>query len=111
MNKKDLPKPAGYRLLLKPREIANKTAGGIILTDELVEHAKFSCVISQIIDMGPECYLGMNRSTMVWAKKGDWVLTGKYVGLKFVYDKETYSIINDDEVIAIVPDPTKISAK
>ena len=53
MSKKNLPKPAGYRLLLKPREIENKTAGGIILTDELVEHAKFSCVISQIIDMGP----------------------------------------------------------
>ena len=42
MSKKNLPKPAGYRLLLKPREIENKTAGGIILTDELVEHAKFS---------------------------------------------------------------------
>ena len=29
MSKKNLPKPAGYRLLLKPREIENKTAGGI----------------------------------------------------------------------------------
>jgi len=38
-------------------------------------------------------------------------LTGKYVGLKFVYEKETYSVINDDEIIAIVPDPSKISAK
>ena len=44
-------------------------------------------------------------------QKGDWVLTGKYVGLKFVYEKETYAIINDDEVIGIVPDPTKITHK
>ena len=52
---KDLPKPAGYRLLLKPREVANKTAGGIILTDESVDAAKFSCVVSKVIDMGDDC--------------------------------------------------------
>jgi co-chaperonin GroES (HSP10) len=68
-----LPKPTGYRLLIKPREVSNTTRGGIILTD--------------------------------------WVLTGKYVGLKFKYEGEDYSIINDDEVIALVPDPDKISAK
>ena len=108
MSKKNLPKPAGYRLLLKPREIENKTAGGIILTDELVEHAKFSCVISQIIDMGPDAYKDHNKANTEWAKIGDWVLTGKYVGLKFVYEKETYSVINDDEIIATISDPDDI---
>ena len=105
---KDLPKPAGYRLLLNPREVANKTAGGIILTDESVDAGKFSCVVSEVIDMGPDCYHDKDTK---WCKKGDWVLTGKYVGLKFVYEKETYAIINDDEVIGIVPDPTKITHK
>jgi len=107
----DLPKPTGYRIMLKPREVSNKTRGGIILTDDSIEAAKFSCVISKVIDMGPECYLGMDRSTTIWCKKGDWVLTGKYVGLKFKHDGDEYSIINDDEVIANIPDPDKISAK
>ena len=107
----DLPKPTGYRIMLKPREVSNKTRGGIILTDDSKEAAKFSCVISKVIDMGPECYLGMDRSTTIWCKKGDWVLTGKYVGLKFKHDGDEYSIINDDEVIANIPDPDKISAK
>jgi|TARA_R110000803_G_scaffold28535_4_gene65895 chaperonin GroES len=111
MSKKELPQPAGYRLLLKPRDVSNTTRGGIILTDELVEHAKFSCVVSQIVSMGPDCYKDHTKAQTEWAKVGDWVLTGKYVGLKFVYEKETYSVINDDEVIAIVPDPSKISAK
>ena len=53
----------------------------------------------------------MDRSTTTWCKKGDWVLTGKYVGLKFKHDGDEYSIINDDEVIANIPDPDKISAK
>ena len=30
----DLPKPTGYRIMLKPREVSNKTKGGIILTDD-----------------------------------------------------------------------------
>ena len=107
----DLPKPTGYRIMLKPREVSNKTKGGIILKDDSKEAAKFSCVISKVIDMGPECYLGMDRSTTIWCKKGDWVLTGKYVGLKFKHDGDEYSIINDDEVIANIPDPDKISAK
>ena len=107
----DLPKPTGYRIMLKPREVSNKTKGGIILTDDSKEAAKFSCVISKVIDMGPECYLGMDRSTTIWCKKGDWVLTGKYVGLKFKHEGDEYSIINDDEVIANIHDPDKISAK
>jgi co-chaperonin GroES (HSP10) len=61
--------------------------------------------------MGPDAYKDHNKANTEWAKIGDWVLTGKYVGLKFVYEKETYSVINDDEIIAIVPDPSKISAK
>ena len=29
----NLPEPSGFRILLKPREIQEKTAGGIILAD------------------------------------------------------------------------------
>ena len=61
--------------------------------------------------MGPECYKNLEKSSTIWCKEGDWVLTGKYVGLKFRYDGEEYSLINDDEVLALIPDPAKISAK
>ena len=108
---KKLPIPSGYRILLKPRDILNKTAGGIILTDTSVEAAKFSCVVSEVIAMGEDCYKSMEKSASIWCKKGDWVLTGKYVGLKFKYEGEEYSVINDDEVVAIVPDPSKITHK
>mgnify|MGYP003112556992 FL=1 len=105
---KELPVPSGFRILIKVREVSNKTKGGIILTDESVDAAKFSCVVSKVISMGPDCY--HDKDTQ-WCKKGDWVLTGKYVGLKFKYDGEEYAIINDDEVVGVVPDPTKITHK
>ena len=42
---------------------------------------------------------------------GDWVLTGKYIGLKFRYEGQEYAMINDDEVLAVVPNPDKITHK
>lgn len=103
-----LPKPQGYRMLLKPWEPPMATSGGILLSDQSRELAKFACVVSQVVDMGPECYKNMDKSETTWCKVGDYVLTGKYVGLKFKYENEDYSIINDDEVVAIVDDPEKI---
>jgi len=103
-----LPKPSGFRLILKPREVADRTKGGIILTDESKEAAKFSCVISEVMDMGPDCY---HDKESKWCEIGDWVLTGKYIGLKFKCDGEEYSLINDDEVLAVISDPSNISHK
>ena len=65
-------------------------------------------VVSEVISMGSDCYHDKNES---WCKIVDWVLTAKYVGLKFKYEGEEYSMINDDEVLAVVPDPSKISHK
>ena len=109
MNK--LPQPQGYRILVKPREIEVKTAGGIILADSTREAQKHAVVCSQVIAMGSECYKDMEKSSTKWCKEKDWVLTGKYVGLKFIYKGDEYSIINDDEVVATIPDPTKIAPK
>ncbi len=100
-----LPKPQGYRMLLKPWEPPLATSGGILLSDQSKKLANFAGVVSQVVDMGPECY---NDKETTWCKVGDYVLTGKYVGLKFKYENEDYSIINDDEVVAIVPEPDKI---
>ena len=38
------------------------------------------------------------------------VLIGKFSGAKFWFEKEEYRILNDDEILAEVPDPTTISA-
>ena len=106
--KNSLPTPAGFRILLKPRELQEKTAGGIILVDETKHHQKLATNISQVVAMGPVCYEDKSQK---WCNVGDWVLTGKYVGSKLRYDEEDYVIINDDEVIGLVPDPDKISLK
>ena len=64
--------------------------------------------VSQVVSMGDECY--HDKETKC-CKIGDWVLTGKNIGLKFRYEGEEYAMINDDEVLAVVPNPDKITHK
>ena len=68
--KNDLPVPAGFRILLKPRELQEKTAGGIILVDETKHHQKLATNISQVVAMGPDCYEDKSQK---WCSVGDWV--------------------------------------
>ncbi len=103
-----LPKPSGYRILLKPREISEKTKGGIILTDESRDAAKFSCVVSQVIDMGSDCY---HDKETKWCKVGDWVVFARYAGSRIEIDGGEVRLLNDDEVLATVQDPTDILHK
>ena len=104
----NLPEPSGFRILLKPREIEEKTAGGIILADVSKDHHALQTNVSQVLAMGADCYSDKSGK---WCKVGDWVLTGKYIGHKFRYGQEEYCIINDDEVIAVIPDPKQVSPK
>jgi co-chaperonin GroES (HSP10) len=45
------------------------------------------------------------------AKKGDWILIGRYAGTRFrLEDDHEVRIINDDEVIATILNPDDIKS-
>ena len=52
----NLPEPSGFRILLKPREIQEKTAGGIILADVSKDHQALQTNVSKVLAMGADCY-------------------------------------------------------
>ena len=85
MNKTELPKPSGFRLLIKSREIQEKTKGGIILTDDTKDIAKHACVVSQVVSMGDECY---HDKETKWCKMGDLVLPVSYTHLTLPTNRE-----------------------
>ena len=68
-------------------------------------------MIGQVVSMGPLCYTGERfKAADVWVQPGDYVMMGKYNGHRFKVDSEEYRIINDDEVIGVVPNPKAIRA-
>ena len=74
-----LPQPTGWRLLVMPYQGSSKTAGGLF---------------------GPE--------GQPWCKQGQWVCIGRYSGSRFKIDGGEVRIINDDEVIATILEPTDV---
>jgi hypothetical protein len=47
-------------------------------------------------------------STGPWCKPGDWVLIGRYSGSRIQIEGGEIKLLNDDEIIATVPDPEAI---
>lgn len=103
-------KPVGFQLLLKPLEGEDQTKGGIFLPDQVKEINKIAATVCKVIDMGPDCYLDPTRfPSGHWCQIGDYVLIGKFSGARFIYEKEEFRLINDDQITGIVDDPESIS--
>ena len=101
-----VPAPVGYRVLIRPRGVIEKTKGGIYLTDSNKETQSYLNSVGQVIAMGPECYSDRKKP---WCKVGDWVVFGRYAGAKVSVQKVKMVIINDDEILATLDNPEVIS--
>ena len=105
----DLPKPAGYRVLIACPKVEEKTKGGIFLPTELTKKEEHASICGYIAKMGPDAYSDANRYPEgPWAKEGDWVMFRAYSGTRFVVGEVEFRLINDDMVEAVVPNPGAI---
>ena len=107
---KQLPEPNGYRILVAPKEVEEKTASGIHLPDERVEKENDASIVFCVIDLGPDAYADESKfPDGPWCKKGDWVILSSYAGTRFKVQGMEFRIINDDTVLAVVDDPRRVS--
>ena len=90
--------PQGHRILIRPLEVQEKTASGIIIaTDVQKEREDMSNTTGEVIEVGEDCFEGISP----WCKVGDRVVFAKYSGLLYLgKDGKRYRIINDDNVVA-----------
>ena len=102
------PKPTGHRILIKTLDVANKTNMGIYLPSKSVEDHRAIASIGKVIELGNDAY---NRDDMSspWCNVGDYVMFGKYAGHRFKFGQAELRIMNDDEILAVVPDVSEIS--
>ena len=85
--------------------------GGIILTQSHVDRESLATVCAYVVKMGPLCYKDKRFSGESWCSEKQWILIGRYAGARFkLGDEAECRIINDDEVIATIHDPTDIVA-
>lgn len=90
-------KPLFDRVVVKMEKIEETTKGGIILTSSTKENNQ----IANVIEVGPS-ETGDGKDVNMCVNKGDKVLINKYAGNEVNYDGETFIIIKQSDILAIV---------
>ncbi len=86
-------KPLSDRVLIQPNPAEEKTAAGLIIPDT----AKEKPLAGKVVAVGP----GTSEVKME-VKVGDQVLYGKYTGTEVTVEGETYLIMRQSDIFAII---------
>ena len=110
--KTKLPKPTGWRILVLPFKMGEKTKGGVLLGQESLDRQQVASQCGNVLAMGDACYVDKERYPKgPWCKVGDWVIFARYAGSRIEIEGGEVRLINEDEVLATVQDPTDILHK
>ena len=103
-----LPKPTGWRLLVLPFKMKEKTKGGIIMSDVTIERQQVASQCGLVVALGDQCYDKERYPEGPWCKKGDWVVFARYAGSRIQIDGGEVRLLNDDEILATIENPEDI---
>ena len=104
-----LPKPTGWRLLVLPFKMKEKTKGGIVLAETTLERQQVASQVGLVLAMGPQCYKDKERYPEgPWCKVNDWVMFARYAGSRVKIEGGEIRMLNDDEVLATIDSPEDI---
>ena len=105
-----LPTPTGYRMLVIPYYPKEKTKGGVFIPDATREREGHATVVAYVVKLGPDANQDSDKfPNGAYCSEKEWVLMGRYAGNRFKVDGLELRIINDDNIIAKILDPTDIS--
>jgi len=109
---KQLPKPAGYKILCAIPEQEKEYDSGLVKADETVRYEEMLTTVLFVVDLGADCYRDTVKfPTGPWCKQGDFVLVRPNAGTRLVIHGREFRIINDDSVEGVVDDPRGIKRK
>ena len=104
-----LPQPTGWRILVLPFKMGEKTKGGILMGQDTLEKQQVASQCGNVLAMGPDCYRDKDRYTQgPWCKVGDWVMFARYAGSRIKIEGGEVRLLNDDEILATIKNPEDI---
>jgi co-chaperonin GroES (HSP10) len=105
-----LPKPSGYKILVALPNIEERTEGGIIKPDSVIEKESTAANIGFVMALGPDAYVDKDKfPSGAWCKEGDFVVMRTYSGTRMFVDGEEFRMLNDDSIEGVVADPRGFS--
>ena len=110
--KEKLPKPTGWRILVLPFRMGEKTKGGILVGQEALDRQQVASQCGNVLAMGPHCYKDKERYPEgPWCKVDDWVIFARYAGSRIQIEGGEIRLLNEDEILATVKNPEDILHK
>ena len=104
-----LPQPTGWRMLVLPFKMKDKTKGGVILAEDTLERQQVASQVGLVMAMGPQCYKDKERYPEgPWCKEKDWIMFARYAGSRIKIEGGEMRLLNDDEVLATIDSPEDI---
>jgi len=104
-----LPQPTGWRILVLPFKMGEKTKGGILMGQDTLEKQQVASQCGNVLAMGPDCYRDKSRYKQgSWCKVGDWVMFARYAGSRIKIEGGEVRLLNDDEILATIKNPEDI---
>ena len=105
-NLEKLPQPTGWRLLVMPFQVKEKSEGGIIIAQEALDRARAAVQVGYVLKLGPLCYGDKERyPTGPWCKEKDWVIFARYAGSRMEIEGGEIRMLNDDEILGTINSP------
>lgn len=106
----DVPAPVGYRIIVQVFEAKDKTESGLVLAQVTRDAEKTLAMLGRVVAVGSDAYSDSEKfPSGPWCKVGDIVMLSLYTGHKFAVHGVAMRSVNDDEILAVVPDPNAIS--
>ncbi len=96
-------RPLQDRILIRRLEEEETTAGGIIIPDTAKEKPQEGVVVAA----GPGKIRDDGNISPLDVAKGDRVLFGKYAGTDVTLDGDDYTILREEDVLAVLEDKKK----
>ncbi len=90
-------KPLGDRVVVRPQEAEEKTAGGLFIPDT----AKEKPMKGTVVAAGPGKVENGTKVDMT-VKEGDVILYGKYAGTEITLDSEEVLIMRESDILGVV---------
>jgi chaperonin GroES len=104
-----LPKPTGWRILVLPFKMKEKTKGGVILAEDTLDRQQIASQVGLVLAMGPQCYQDKERYPEgPWCKVNNWVMFARYAGSRVKIEGGEMRMLNEDEVLATIDSPEDI---
>lgn len=90
-------KPLADRVIIKLVEAEETTKSGLILTGSAKEKPE----VAEVIAVGPGGLVD-GKEVKMTVKKGDKVITSKYSGTEVKVDGEEFTIVRQNDILAVV---------